>query len=65
MNNEVCPKCDTVMVYSEHEKPHWDCPVCGLYMTDYMLKFPETQKTVPLHTYEYIEHAVKAAREVC
>jgi hypothetical protein len=53
------------MVYSEHEKPHWDCPVCGLYMTDYMLKFPETQKTVPLHTYEYIEHAVKAAREVC
>jgi Zn ribbon nucleic-acid-binding protein len=62
MNNEVCPKCDTVMVYSEHEKPHWDCPVCGLYMTDYMLKFPETQKTIPLHR---LEHEVFAARQVC
>jgi hypothetical protein len=50
------------MVYSEHEKPHWDCPVCGLYMTDYMLKFPETQKTIPLHR---LEHEVFAARQVC
>jgi hypothetical protein len=63
---EQCPKCQNPLIKCSLEGVYVCVnEICNFRLSEFALRYPHTQKTVPLHTYEYIEHAVKAARQVC